>query len=170
MPILANVGEAEIKGFELELKLEPAEGWFTQFGVGYLDAEYTDFLDPATMVDRSGNDLPHAPDWNLNGIVRYARSMFNGVAAVQLDGWWVDDQFFIVENTPELAEDSHGELNARISYRFKDDRVELALFAKNLTDEDYFSIGFDALTTGFGANIFIPNRPRRIGGQLIVNF
>jgi iron complex outermembrane receptor protein len=170
LPNLQNAGSSEITGFEFELQLQPTENWYFQLGGGYLDAEFTDFLDPTIGVDRAGNKLPHAPEWNFNGIVHYEHPLRNGTLGLQLDGWWLDDQYFTVENVPSLREDSHGQLNARASYSFMNDRVELAVFVKNLTDEEFVVTGFDTASAGFGAHIFVLNQPRTWGGQIIIRY
>ncbi|OGT81347.1 MAG: hypothetical protein A3H91_13470 [Gammaproteobacteria bacterium RIFCSPLOWO2_02_FULL_61_13] len=170
LPNLQNAGSSEISGVEFDISWQPTEAWFAQLGGAYLDAEFEEFLDPNLGIDRSGNKLAHAPEWNLNGIVRYETPVRDGVLAAQVDWWWLDDQFFTVENTPALREDAHGEVNARASYTFWDDRLELALFVRNITDERYTVTGFDTASAGFGANIFILNRPRTFGGEVIFRF
>lgn len=139
-------------------------------GGGYLDAKFTKFVDPALGVDRSGNRLPLAPSWNLNGVVRYQRPVYDRILALQLDGWWMDKQFFTVENTPALREGGHGLLNARASYSFWKDRVELASFVKNLTAEQFVTTGFDTASAGFGADVYILNCPRTFGGQIVLKY
>jgi hypothetical protein len=50
------------------------------------------------------------------------------------------------------------------------DRVELAVFVKNLTDEEFVVTGFDTASAGFGAHIFVLNQPRTWGGQIIIRY
>ena len=72
LPNLQNAGASEIKGFEFELHAQPTQNWYLQVGGGYLDAKFTEFFDPTIPgLDRAGNQLPHAPEWNFNAIVRY---------------------------------------------------------------------------------------------------
>ena len=170
LPSLQNAGASEIKGFEFELHAQPTENWYLQVGGGYLDAEFTEFFDAAIGLDRAGNKLPHAPEWNFNAIVRYEAPLQNGSLGLQLDGWWLDDQFFTVENVPSLREDAHGLLNARASYAFMDDRVEVALFVRNLTEEEFVVTGYDTASAGFGAHIHVLNQPLTFGGQVILRF
>ena len=170
LPNLQNAGESELKGFEFELHAQPNENWYLQFGGGYLDAEFTEFFDPTIGLDRAGNKLPHAPEWNFNAIVRYEVPVADGLLGLQLDGWWIDDQFFTVENVPSLYEDSHGQLNAKASYSFMSDRVEVALFVRNLTEEEFVVTGFDTASAGFGAHLHVLNQPRTWGGQLILRY
>lgn len=58
----------------------------------------------------------------------------------------------------------------RASYAFWDDRVKLAFFVRNITDERYSVTGFDTASTGFDANVFALDRPRTFGGEVIVTF
>ncbi len=170
LPNLQNAGSSEIKGFEFNVSWQPTNSWFLQLDGGYLNAKFTEFFDETLGVDRSGNTLAHAPDWNLSGIVRYETPLQNGTLAVQVDGWWLDKQYFTVENDPALSEDSHGEANARVSYSFFDDRMEIAMFVRNITNERYAVTGFDTASAGFGAYVFVLNRPRTYGGQFIWRF
>jgi iron complex outermembrane receptor protein len=170
LPSLQNAGASEIKGFEFELHAQPTENWYLQLGGGYVDAEFTDFFDPTIGLDRAGNKLPHAPEWNFNAVVRYEAPLENGRVGLQLDGWWVDDQFFTVENVESLREDAHGLLNARTSYAFMDDRVELALFVRNLTAEEFVVTGYDTASSGFGAHVHVLNQPRTFGGQITFRY
>jgi iron complex outermembrane receptor protein len=170
LPNLQNAGASEIKGFEFELYAQPTENWYLQIGGGYLDAEFTEFFDPTIGVDRAGNKLPHAPEWNFNAIVRYEAPLPNGSLGLQLDGWWLDDQYFTVENVESLREDAHGLLNARASYSFMNDRVELALFVRNLTGEEFVTTGYDTASAGFGAHVHVLNQPRTFGGQIILRY
>jgi iron complex outermembrane receptor protein len=170
LPNLQNAGASEIQGFEFELIAQPTENWYLQIGGGYLDAEFTEFFDPTIDLDRAGNKLPHAPEWNFNAIVRYEAPLRTGLLGLQLDGWWLDDQFFTVENVQSLRQDAHGLLNARASYSFMDDRVELALFVRNLTEEEFVVTGYDTASAGFGAHVHVLNQPRTFGGQIIVRY
>jgi len=88
LPSLQNAGASEIKGFEFELHAQPTENWYLQVGGGYLDAEFTEFFDPAIGLERAGNKLPHAPEWNFNAIVRYETPLQDGSLGLQLDGFY----------------------------------------------------------------------------------
>lgn len=170
LPNLQNAGSSEIMGFEFDVSWQATEAWFLQFGGAYLDAEFEEFFDPTLGIDRAGNSLAHAPEWNLNGIIRYETPVRDGLLAAQMDWWWLDNQYFTVENNPALSEAAHGEVNARVSYLFWDEHVELAMFVKNISDERYSVTGFDTASSGFGANIFVLNRPRTFGGEISIKF
>jgi iron complex outermembrane receptor protein len=170
LPSLQNAAKSNIKGVELEVQWRPNDSWFLLLGGAYLDARFDEFLDPALGVDRADNRLAHAPEWNLNGVVRYTQPIGAGTAAAQIDWNWQDDQFFTVENLDSLREDDYAVVNARASYRFWDDRVELALIVRNIFDEEYKVTGFDTASAGFGAHVYVMSHQRWIGGQLIVSY
>ncbi|MBI1732799.1 MAG: TonB-dependent receptor [Gammaproteobacteria bacterium] len=170
LPSLQNAASSDIRGVEVEMQWQPDDNWFLLLGGAHLDAEFDRFLDPALGVDREGNRLAHAPEWTVNGIVRYTQPIGGGTGSAQVDWSWNDDQFFTVENLPSLREGDYAVVNGRVSYRFWNDRVELALFVKNIFDEGYKATGFDTASAGFGAHVYVMSRPRTFGGQLILNY
>ena len=60
-------------------------------------------------------------------------------------------------------------LNARLSYRFLEDRAQIALWAKNLTDEKYFSF-VTALGSTFGFAVRYYEPPLTFGAELSLEF
>ncbi len=170
LPSLQNAAASTIKGVELESQWQPTDSWFVALGAAYLDARFDKFIDPALGVDRSGNRLAHAPKLTLNGVVRYTRPLADGSWSTQLDGSWNAEQFFTVENTPALRESAYAVVNGRVSYKFRNDQVELALFVKNILDEEYKATGFDTASAGFGADVYVMGRPRTFGGQFVFSF
>jgi hypothetical protein len=51
-----------------------------------------------------------------------------------------------------------------------DDRVELALFVRNLTAEEFVVTGYDTASSGFGAHVHVLNQPRTFGGQITFRY
>jgi hypothetical protein len=41
---------------------------------------------------------------------------------------------------------------------------------RNLTEEKFVVTGFDTASAGFGAHIFVLNRPRTFGGQVVIRY
>ncbi len=77
--------------------------------------------------------------------------------------------FFEVPNRDAISQDAVTLVNARAGVSFADDRVEIAGFIRNATDENYL---LDAGNTGggFGIPTFIPAEPRFYGIQVIGRF
>ena len=165
---LTNGGDAEIFGGELELTAQPTEGLFLLLGLAYLDTEFQDLT--FGDLDFSGNRLATAPEWSANGLARYDWSLGNGGGFfTQVDFTYSDQYFFDVFNSAHASQEAYTLLGARAGYISPDQDWELALWGKNLSDEDYFATGLD-LGEAFGQVEMIPTRPLTYGVELRVYF
>ena len=152
VPITRNIGEQKNVGVEAELIWQPIERWYLKQGIGYLDAEYTDTVRAITtyagVIPLDGKRPVNTPEWTYNGVVRYEQP-------VALDNWnfilitdyrWIDDRF--LEATNQLFEkaDDYWVVNMRAALASQDGTWEIAVFGKNLFDEEYLTyvnnIGF----------------------------
>ena len=168
-PVLDNAGESEIYGVEVEFAYQPTPAWYFSFGGGYLDATFEELVTGTT--DLSGNRVPNAPEFNFNGIVRYETALANGVVSAQVDWHWSDDNYLGVFEEPEIKIPSYGIVNARLGYRFLQDQVEVAVFVRNLLDEnEYYEFAFNPNNALFGGNVFSPGKPRWFGGTITYQF
>ena len=150
-PLLINVPESRTYGLEIETVWKPAQGWHIQAGFGLLEDEVEDATNlPNVQV---GNELPAAPGFTINGLLRKEFQLAKGNFAVQVDFSYVDDMVFTIENFPGKSQDGYELVNARASYTFgPSNRYELAVWGKNLTDTEYCQEKQD-LTGGFGESI-----------------
>ncbi len=64
-PFVTNAGDAEMKGFELELLLAPAEGWLISGSVGYLDPKRTKVGTGVQGLTKDSR-FENIADWNAN--------------------------------------------------------------------------------------------------------
>jgi len=78
---IANLGEAEVKGFDLRLALRPAAGLTLEGTIAHTDARYTqEVLGTTTaagtrsVITAAGQPLP-TPPWQLNFAFAYERSL-----------------------------------------------------------------------------------------------
>ena len=136
-PQLDNAGTGEIKGFELEARWSPVEGWFFEGTLGYLDATIT-ASDP-TVVNSggpsAGDRLPQVPRWT--GAVSAIREVGlgdSGTLTVRVDYAYRSKVFFAADNDPFSVQGSFGILNASVAWNSADDRYGLTLHANNITD------------------------------------
>jgi iron complex outermembrane receptor protein len=174
-PVTRNAAEAEITGFELELTAVPGANWLIQAGVGYLDAEYTK-LDPSQNFTTDlreltlASKLVNAPEWTTNVGVQYTATLGGGGQLIPRVDWaYTSEVFKDALNYPELRQDAYSLVNAYLTYIAPQGSWEAALFATNLTDEEYITSGFaNGLTQGrISANI---GRPRQWGLSLMYRF
>jgi iron complex outermembrane receptor protein len=60
-----------------------------------------------------------------------------GVAAVQVDGVWYDDQFLEVTNGRSSLQPAYNVTNASVSWSDSSETVEITLWGKNIFDKAY---------------------------------
>ncbi len=157
---VANAGDAVLKGFELELNAAPVAGLRLDAAVGYTDSEFEDV--PAAVGPINGNRLPFSPEWTVSLAAQYDIEFAGGLITPRVDYRFQSDVFFSPFNLPLESQDGYGILNARLSFTDADDRLTLAAFVQNLTDEEYFTFGQDALAAQGVAYTYL-GRPREYG-------
>ena len=166
--IAQNASDAEIKGIELEFTIIPVENLTIQGSYTYLDTEYKDFAAPTGFgtpggvdpTQRDGNPLRNAPEhaFNILGVCEWTLDS-GATLAIQADLRF-KDQVFQDPDVEEVASiPKYTVLDARISYLTPGAEWEVAAWAKNLNDEDYFLHNFPAQGSGFAT----PAPPRTYG-------
>jgi len=136
LPQLLNVPSTSLTGAEVEMKFVPAEGWLVQLGAGWLDAEIDDAGGITGVAN--GNNITHTPELSANGMLRKDIPWGEGTLTFQADFRYVDEVDTVLSNWDLMKIGSHTDLNARISYRFgEEEQYNVALWGKNLTDEEY---------------------------------
>ena len=167
---LTNVGSADIYGFEAELQWRPTAAFETSLGIGWLETSTNDFFSfegltstgEPIIEDLSGNELVLAPQLTTNGVFRYSTEFPQGGLLAQLDFSYSDSYFFDTDNAPLDVSDSSMLWNGRLAWRFPGRKFEIALFGRNLTDEENIVEGFDI----FDTQMLIYNHARTYGVSL----
>ena len=141
---LSNVEDAEILGAEADLLWRPVSGLDIQLGGGWLDTELGSFEAPGIGTVPSGNELPNSPRFSFNGLVRYEWPVGElGYLSLQADYSYTDETFKEAVNVPLLAAGDYSVWGARAVLRSADDRWDLAVWGKNLGDEEFLGHAFD---------------------------
>ena len=171
-----NAAEGEYEGVELEITALPAEGLYLQLGMGYIDAELNEFFtedrDPETgdlvLEDFSGATPAMTPEFTFNALARYEWPVLGGNGAAQVDYSWQDGVFHTTDNSPYRATDSYGLVGARLSWSTSDNGLEVALWGRNLSDEEYPTYASDLSFVGLMNDTV--SMPRTYGVSLAYNF
>lgn len=137
-----NTAKGNNYGLELELEWQATEDLNLYANLGLLETEFEDYI-TADGLDLSGREQAHAPAYqyalggryNLGGGF-YIRADFEG-----------KDDYFVSDSHNSKAP-SHNLLHMRAGYMTQ--QWSVAVWARNLTDEDYFVRGFR-----------FPNDPRK---------
>jgi len=138
----ANVGDAEITGFEAEATWYVAEGFLVDVSASTLDFEYQN-VDPLTGVT-TDMITPYTPEnkWALGAQYTFPGSA-NGEFMVRVDASYMDEVYADPTNRPVNRIDDYTLVNAiiRWSAPSEDWRIEAAFM--NLTDELYYIDAYD---------------------------
>jgi len=154
--LVSTISNADVRitGFELELGAVATEGLDIVAGFGYLDDKFTDFINPLTAEDSSGNRLPFTPRFNYNLSVQYLAS-FGLLSRVELQGFF--GSYFFDEGN-QFEQGPFALVNARLGY--ERENYGVYLFVNNLFDTEYLVEQF----LGLG------NVRRTFGVQVRANF
>ena len=171
--VTENVGEAEGKGIEAELVVQPNE--YLQFSAAgaWQEAEMEEIgLDVCTTITGGscvGNTLPFSPELSASGQMRITIPVGNSIVYFISEFVYSDDFYQGLENTPLQNTDSWTEWNFRLGADIGDN-LNVSLFVDNATDEEHFD-GTADLTADLGFAIgFGPARPRTYGVDLRYRF
>lgn len=175
---LKNGKQSNIRGLELEFIARMSENLTVNAGLGYLDTEIeglslADTLNGGT-IELDGNELYNAPELNFNLAVNYVIANIDaGVFRISADTVYTAEQWFSAYNDElnydEVKSDSNWISNARLSWESADDTLSVALWVKNLEDNDEpnSAINFQDI---IGSDYYIMGLPRRMGVDLSYRF
>jgi iron complex outermembrane receptor protein len=156
-----NVGDAEIKGLELEALWYPIKAFTVDFSYAYLDFAYTR-IDPLTGIS-PGSSAPFTPKnkWSLGAQYKLELGKGYGDLTPRLDISWQDDHYTAALNTRGAFVPAYSLLNGRLTWRSADLKWQASLEVTNLTDKYYYLTQYD-LMTGAGYMSAQPGRPREV--------
>ena len=137
------------------------------------------------LIDYTGNSVPNAPRFKVSGTADYTLDMGRyGSLIPRYDIAWTDDVFFDASEGRGDPSDARGRIYAlpqgaigqqafflhsvRLTYRSPNGNVEVAGWARNLTDEVYKVYAFNAQQVGFVGNFV--GLPRTYGISMLLNW
>lgn len=163
-PTIANVGDARIKGVELEIVAKPMSILTINASVGYTDAYYT-HLDPAVQVTSApnsfqagatvGGPLPKTPDWKANIGPRIDLPLGNsGTLSLLADYTYTSSMRNNVEGTFALNRGATNIINASVIYAAPGGKYTLTVGGTNLTNKRYLTSGSSIPASGVVAGTY----------------
>lgn len=154
-PVLENLGNAHIKGFEVESEGQVTDNFLLRANIGYTDAYYTS-LDPAvvSVVPLASvtldSLLPKTPKWKININPQYTIPMDNGNdILLQASYTHISKEANDAENTPLLMRPDLDLLDLSVRYSFHDNKYAITLGGSNVTGKRYITIGSHNYAAGF---------------------
>ena len=182
---LLNANETVGYGFELDSQFVLNDNWLVTANASYNNTELnhdglgvpvcascivtdeTFVLDGTTYAYVDGNSLPHAPEWIFNFTARYSVEIGDGEFYAYTDWSYRDEISFFLYNSVEFTGKALFEGGLRTGYTWDgdDSDYEVALFVRNITDEQQ-AVG----AVDFTNNTAIVNEERFIGVEFKTNF
>jgi iron complex outermembrane receptor protein len=114
-----------------------------------------------------GAELPNAPRFSANYLLRYNVDVGAGNLAAQVDGVWYDDQFLEVTNGLGSKQDAYNVTNASLTYRHEQTGISLTAWGRNIFNKAYRAY---ALNLGILGVTSIYSPPATYGATLRVPF
>ena len=178
---LINADTGIGQGFEVDVEWLITDNFDVTLGAAYADTEIddndlrvggcaqctiTDPVDANGFVFIDGNAFPNAPETTFNFTASYTFPLSNGQELFAFTDWSYqgDTQIFLYESK-EFQTDGQYEGGMRVGWRRSDYSWEVAVFGRNITDEENVqgAIDFNNLT-GF------TNEPRIWGVSIATEF
>jgi iron complex outermembrane receptor protein len=164
--LIANAGDAHIKGFEIETTLRPTQGFLIDAALSHTDFKYTDIDPLAGGPSQPGgpqfDDVPpYTPKWKWSAGVQYEVPLGSaGSLTPRLDAAYQSTVYSGSVNSAGERLAHYTVANARLTYRNDGGDLEISGEVTNLFDKYYYLTGFDLTGAGSGIINRQPGRPR----------
>lgn len=182
-----NAAEARTQGVEADFRAALAPGLTVSGAVAYLDFKFSNFTDgqcyylqtPGAngFCDYSGKRNALSPKWSGNLNVDYTTPVTSDMkVAFNVNADFSSSYIAAANLDPRTHQDGYVKLGARLALAEVDDRWEVALIGRNLTNQRILQTGSSmplaTTITGNAGNAYngIVDRPRTIAVQLTGRF
>ncbi len=167
---VANVGDAEGNGVELDMRLLPSDNLDIYLGLSWADTELTKpaegFCEPADCL---GAQIPGTVEFSAAMVATYTVPMKNGDLAVTWETFHQEESvgFGQFDLNPLMA-DGFTTNNLRIGYDSAED-WSVTLWVNNITDEFHYK-GVAGADSNIAPHYFGFSEPRRMGVDIGFKF
>jgi len=171
-----NVGQSTIYGAEFEGSLYLTENLSANFAVGYLNAEFDQFLryNLTTMVYEDISDqvvLQNAPEWTGYFGLTWQSQLAGGELVVTPSVSYRDDYSQFEFPNPTLDQEAYALVDLSAIWTAPSERWSIGVFGKNLTDEEYRVGGYNFPGALFNNSIIgYYGPPRTVTGSIQIKF
>lgn len=171
---VTNAGEADISGVELELTAFLSDSLRANAAIGYIDAEYDEFIVEGENVaeDRVFQNTPEVTAF-YSMTYETPLALSGQAGELSLTGqvaYRSETHQFEIQNDL-LDQPGYSLINASVVWTSADDKWQVGLHGRNLSDKEYKVAGYNFPTLGPGGTItaFYGN-PRTVTGTVSYNF
>lgn len=171
--VTANARKATNKGIELEAQAVLSPNFRVYGNFTAMDPVYDDYVvtnpNTGTTEDHSGNILARAPKTSWSAGASWLIPLGGTAGQLELAGNmnYTGDFYFDPANDPRSLVDAHTVLGGSLAYRTDNEKFEVRLWVKNLTDKEY-PVHSNNSTFGGATRIFAA--PRTFGATVSREF
>jgi len=171
---IVNAQKAKTYGAEFNLDWR-ALSWLTlSTDVGYLEAEYTNFANTNGSVlntfNYSGETMLYAPKWQASFSANFDEPISQDFKFVAnwLTSYTGGETMYLsaIAAVPNAAQGGYSLTNFKVGVRTTDNKYEVSLFATNIFDRPYYTVGS---TSSLGTS-YVWGNPRIVGGEITAKF
>ncbi len=188
-----NAAKATVQGIEAEFQANPVADLTVLGSLGLLNTKFDNFgrdcipetgencavssltIDPERVnLDRSGQGFNISPDLTAFVAIAYAFQVdalyptLVGDLTPRVEWSYQGRMHVLGPEAVDSIQRGYNLINARLAYTFYDDRAQIALWGKNLSDETYFDRAESFPILGFMTRYF--QSPRTFGGEVSLRF
>lgn len=192
--IVGNAGTITTQGVEAEMQAKPIPEILLFGSLTYLDSEFSDYsAAPCYTFQAPNGSKPgtcnvngltpqNSPEWRYSVGAELTRQITaSGIAAfVRGDANYTDEQYRFATLDPRSLQEAYTLVNGRIGLEGPGDKWRLALWGKNLTKENYYTLMAPVANGGFFSNggttgvttplIGLTGAPRTYGVEASIKF
>ena len=180
--ITQNAAEATTRGIEIETILLPFEGFRVDGSVGLFRGVYGDFPEAfsnltGANMNRAGEGFPFMPELQTHLGMQYSLEVelpgpqwMSGWLTPRLDWSYQSAMHFEGPEVWSSHQPGFNLLHLRLSYDFLGDQAQIALWGKNVTDQEYITFAQAGTASSWGIATRSWGEPATWGGELSYRF
>lgn len=101
------------------------------------------------VQDLEGKPIENAPEWTVSSYIQYDRDLTADlIGTARLEHSYTDSYFLDQDLDPHLENDAVNLINLRLTVTNQENSWEVALWGRNMLDEEYYNFGIDAPVVG----------------------
>jgi iron complex outermembrane receptor protein len=170
---IVNVEDSAVWGADAELEWQATQDLYFRISGAWLETEVKKHSAIDTVgvpTDFEGESLAQTPKWQFSGMAEYRTDITEHLYIRAGADFSYSDEYQSALSSPDTADllyvESYTVFNGRVGIGSNDDRWELMLWAKNLSDEYYYTSANISDDYWFRT----PGRPLTWGLRLNVNY
>ncbi|MGN0232849.1 MAG: TonB-dependent receptor [Bacteroidaceae bacterium] len=144
--ITVNAGRSRAVGCEISADGQITEALSAHTAYGFTHSTFRTYS-PQTGISYRGNYVSFVPLHTFNAGARYTWNLSSWLQHITLQADWNGRGKTYWTEDNQVSEPFYGTLDARLS--FTHEQVELSLWGKNLTNQDYRAFYFESMGRGF---------------------